>query len=105
MNKQQQEAVMEFVKNVRALVTASEIQKITSAFIQDRNTTEDMLRRAYDECKSYANQRLQTKKDNVLFLKQRQDLTEACNLLLWEIDTRTEYPFGVNVEQDRLSFD
>ena len=109
MNEQEKAAVKQFVDSVRALVTASEIQKVTSAFIQNRDTTEDMLRGACNECESFANQRLQANIDNVLFLSQRKHLTEACRLLLWEIGTRvhnrTEFPFGINVEQDRLRFD
>ena len=109
MNEQEKHAVRKFVDSVRALINSVEIQQATSAFIKDRETTEDMLRIAHAECISFADQRLQAKKENVLFLNRRPHLTEACRLLTQAIETcgknRLIFPFGINVEQDQLHFD
>lgn len=109
MNEQEEQAVENFVTTVLALVTQEAIQEKTIAFIDSRDTSEEMLRMAYAECKSFASQRLEARCENVLFLSRRKHLGTACTLLSQKIDSyassQLQFSFGIDVEQDQLRFD
>lgn len=109
MNKEEEQIVRQFVDTLRALVTQEAIQRVTTAFINSKDTNEDMVRMAFRECKSFADQRLQARCENVLFLSKRKHLDEACRLLSQQIDSyassRLQLSFGIDFEASYLDFE